>query len=177
VRAGSLALRILSDQASQPPASGTTCRDGLTPERPDISFSFRFGVLQNMSGFRSLRRGRHAQLSRVLTHVVLVLIAYGSSVGIAHRHDALSSGNPQPLASAASDSLVAQDLSHSSNSPVKPGECQICQFRQSLSNGSIFTAVLMQAPTASSPVVAALAISVSSTTQTTSQGRAPPVIS
>jgi hypothetical protein len=130
-----------------------------------------------MSGFRSLRKGQRARLSRLLTYGLLILIAYSSSVGVAHRHDGLSTRSPQSVAFAATDLPAVVDLSRSSNGPLKLGECQICQFRQSLSNGGIFTAVLTQAPTASCPVASSLAVSVSSSTQTPSQGRAPPAIS
>lgn len=135
-------------------------------------------ILQSMSEFRSLPKNQRARLSCALTYALLILISYGSSVGTAHRHDGLSTWNPQPVVSSESNnSPTAVDRGHSSDGPARPGDCQICQFRQSLSNGAIFTLVLIQAPTASSPVIPVFSVSLSSTAQTTRQGRAPPVIS
>jgi hypothetical protein len=130
-----------------------------------------------MSGISSAhRRVEGARPSRFLIYVLLMVIAYGSSVGAAHHHDGLASTNPQSLAGAPTDARLI-DVGTVPSGPTKPGECQICQFRQSLSNGVIFTAVLALEPIASGPLATVPTELLSSANQTASQGRAPPVIS
>ena len=126
------------------------------------------------SGFRKVA---HVQSRRVLTYVLLLLIGYASSAGTAHRHGGLTTLSPSSVDSRTSSSSAAFDLGGSTGSTEKPSDCQICQFRQSLSNGTIFTAIILQRPTASSAVFSIATLANSSITLTTAHGRAPPVIS
>ena len=124
-----------------------------------------------------LGRNQRVQFSRALVYVLLFLITYGSSVGVAHRHDGLSILEPA-AASASSNSQASVDNSDTStHGPLKPHECEICQFRQSLSNGAIYTARVVQAQSQATAAFLVATPSISSTTLTTGQGRAPPFIS
>jgi hypothetical protein len=124
-----------------------------------------------------LGRNQRDQFARGLVYVLLFLITYGSSVGVAHRHDGLSILEPA-AASASSDSQASVDNSDTSTQgPVKPHECEICQFRQSLSNGAIYTARVVQAQTETTAAFLSVTPPISSTTLTIGQGRAPPFIS
>jgi hypothetical protein len=122
-------------------------------------------------------KNQREQFSRALVYVLLLLITYGSSVGVAHRHDGLSILEPA-AASVSSDSQASVDNSDASTQgPLKPHECQICQFRQSLSNGAIYTPRVVEAQTQTTAAFLVVTPPISSTTLTTGQGRAPPFIS
>lgn len=168
--------RRLSLLRTSLPSTRPTCKNGLTSDRPETSFYLGISISMSAISRATLHQSPHARFSRALAYALLILVGYASSIGTAHRHNGLSK-TPQSVVSVATDSPAVVDLGQSSDGPFKPGECQICQFRQSLSNGTIYVAVLRQAPIDSSPVVTVLAVSVSSTAQTASQGRAPPITS
>lgn len=122
-------------------------------------------------------RNQRDQFSRALVYVLLLLITYGSSVGVAHRHDGLSILEPAASSAVGSSQASVDNPDASTQGPLKPHECQICQFRQSLSNGAIYTPRVVQAQTQTTAAFLVVTPSVSSNTLTTGQGRAPPFIS
>src|SRR6476646_6703535 len=123
----------------------------------------------------TFHQGQRGHLSRALAYVLLGLIVYGFSVGTAYRHEGFSSSRKATVVTDSSKGPSVVDLN--ADNPLKPGDCQICQFRQSLSNGALFSAVLIQSVDASPAVASLLAISKSSDPQATCRGRAPPAIS
>jgi hypothetical protein len=124
-----------------------------------------------------LSKNQRDQFSRTLVYVLLLLITYGSSVGVAHRHDGLSILEPAASSAPSNSQASVDDSDTSTQGPVKPHECQICQFRQSLSNGAIYTPRVLEAQTQTTAAFLVVTPSISSITLTTGQGRAPPVIS
>ena len=131
-----------------------------------------------MSGsFKStFRKGQRARLSRALTYVLLFLVSYGYVVGIAHRHDGLSI-LASTVSSPSSSQVAVGAPDSSAKGPVNSHECEICQFRQSLSNGAIYAPSAVRAQTNSVAAFLIVASPVYFTVRTTSQGRAPPVTS
>jgi hypothetical protein len=124
----------------------------------------------------SLHHGQRARCSRVLTYLLLVLVGYGSTLGLTHRHGNLSPRISQPNAyTTITNSLAARDVTTSTTNHPKSGDCLVCQFQQSLSNAEIFTAVVRHASTASPSIIRVVAVSFLSNIRSTGQGRAPPV--
>jgi len=134
-------------------------------------------LLSDMSGLStsSLHYGQRARWSRVLTYLLLVLVGYGSTFGLAHRHGNLSPKISEQNAYSITDSLAARDGSTSTTNHPKSSDCLVCQFQQSLSNAEIFTPVVIHASTTSPSIVRIVSVSFLSNTGTTRQGRAPPV--
>src|SRR6266536_3685940 len=121
-------------------------------------------------------RGQHARRSRALAYVLLVLIGYGSTLGVTHRHGNLSPRISQPNAyTTITNSLAARDVTTSTTNRSKSGDCLVCQFQQSLSNGELCTPVVIHASTKSPSIIRVLAVSFLSNIRSTRQGRAPPV--
>ena len=123
---------------------------------------------------KSLHYGHHAR-SRVLTYLLLVLVGYGSTFGLTHRHGNLSPKISQPNAYSITNSLAARDGSTSTTNHPKWGDCLVCQFQQSLSNAELFTPLVIHASTTSPSKIRVVAVSFLSNIRSARQGRAPPV--
>jgi hypothetical protein len=150
--------------------------------RPQLRLGFSLGaqaLLQNMSGMPtlSLHHDQRAHCSRALTYLLLVLVGYGSTVVLAHRHRGLSPKTSRPTAvSTTTSSLAAKDATTSStDGPIKSCDCLVCQFQHSLSSAAISRPRPVLAQTASASIIRVLGVSFLSHTRSTGQGRAPPV--
>jgi len=132
-----------------------------------------------MSGLATspLHYGQRAHCSRVLVYVLLVLVGYGSTFGLTHRHGNLSPKISQPDTYSITDSLAARDGTTSTANHPKSSDCLVCQFQQNLSNAEIFTPVVIPGSATSPSIIRVVALSFLSNNRTTRQGRAPPVTS
>jgi hypothetical protein len=132
--------------------------------------------LLDMSGLSKsfLRYDRRTRSSRVLIYVLLVLVGYGSTFGLTHRHGNLSPKISQPNSYSITDSLAARDGTTSTTHP-KSGDCLVCQFQQNLSNAETFTPLVIHASTKSPSIIRIVTVSFLTNTRTTRQSRAPPV--
>src|SRR6266850_137472 len=130
-----------------------------------------------MSGMlpSSLHYGQRARCSRVLTYLLLVLVGYGSTFGLTHRHGIFSPKISQPDAYSLTNSLTARDVTTSTPNHPRSGDCLVCQFQQSLSNAEIFTPAVIHASTTSPSIIRVVAVAFLSNLRSTGQGRAPPV--
>jgi hypothetical protein len=120
--------------------------------------------------------GRRARGARALSWLLLVLIAYGATLGVIHRH-----GPPRQLRVAAESTAKSADAGQTgtppSGLPFRPGDCSICQFQRQLDGGLLYTPVFVQAPE-SHPAPAHVApASYLSAATTQRRGRAPPQLS
>ena len=120
--------------------------------------------------------GRRAGGARALSYLLLLLITYGATVGVIHRH-----GYPLPLTVTAGTSAksvgAGQTGPPSSRLPSQPGDCSICQFQRQLNGGLLYTPAFEPAPV-SHPAPAHVApASYLSATNTPRRGRAPPQLS
>jgi len=127
-------------------------------------------VNKGLSIFNFPRRARSA---RVLSYVLLVIFAYGTTTEAIHSHGTIPRGTP----AATSGFLQDGGGTSSTKLPAKSSECLVCQFQQNLASGELFTPLLVfAAATASSPI-RSQAVSFLSRTRSTGQGRGPPVTS
>src|SRR5690349_22097768 len=90
---------------------------------------------------------QRASKSRALAYVLLILVAFSSTVGLAHRHGSLSRNPSQTTFSFTETNSPVQINVPSSTTqdPVRPDDCLICHFQQSLSSAEIFTPVVLAA--------------------------------
>jgi hypothetical protein len=120
--------------------------------------------------------GRRAGGARALSYLLLLLITYGATVGVIHRH-----GSPGPLRVTAgtSDKSVSagQTRTPSSRLPSQPGDCPICQFQRQLNGGLLYTPAFEPAPVSHPAPAHVASVSYLSTTSTPRRGRAPPQLS
>ena len=110
-------------------------------------------------------------LARLLSYVLVVLVAYGSTAEAVHSHGALSRG----VLPAAADTVLDAGGTSSTNTPVRFSDCLVCQFQQNLSSAELFTPPLESATEASASIIQVPSVSFRSLVRSTGQGRAPPV--
>lgn len=126
-------------------------------------------------GVESVLDWRRARGARALSCLLLLLITYGATVGVIHRH-----GLPGPFkaaAESAAKSVEGQTGPPSSRLPFNPGDCSICQFQRQLDGGLIYTPVFVLLPESHpAPAHVAPAFYLSAT-NTPRRGRAPPQLS
>src|ERR1043165_4230409 len=96
-------------------------------------------------GAESVLERRRARSARALSWLLLLLVGYGATLGVVHRH-----GPPRQLR--ISDSSTAESAAASPNGdpssrlPSHPGDCSICQFQRHLNGGLLYTPVFVPAP-------------------------------
>jgi hypothetical protein len=117
--------------------------------------------------------GRRAGGARALSCLLLFLITYGATLGVIHRH-----GLPRPLRVAAEVSTKSvgegRTGTPSSDLPLRPGDCSICQFQRQLDGGLLYTPVFVLVPVSHpAPAHVAPAFYLSAT-NAPRRGRAPP---
>jgi hypothetical protein len=113
---------------------------------------------------------QQAYLSRLLGYALLVLISYGSTVGILHRHDVASRGK-----AASSTAATSNTPSNSSKKIPTERECLVCQFHRGLSSAAFFSPLAVFASTDVQLAPSSEQVLQISTATGTAQGRAPPV--
>src|ERR1041384_5517315 len=112
---------------------------------------------------------RQTNLSRLLGYALLVLISYGSTVGILHHHDVASRGK-----AVVSNTATSNTPSNSSRKIPTERECLVCQFHRGLSSAALFSPVLVFASTDAQLRTSSEQVLQVSTASSTAQGRAPP---
>jgi hypothetical protein len=108
---------------------------------------------------------------RVVSYVLLFMIAYGAMAEMAHSHSHVSP--------ARTDVAYIGDAgnSHSSNTGQShTTECPVCQFQQQLFNGVIHVPLFALAPSAEIVFVSTPAVFHASTSPSTPSGRGPPIV-
>ena len=125
----------------------------------------------------SVNYHQRACRSRALAYVLLILVGFSSTVGLAHRHGSLSRNPSQTTVSLteANTSVKINVPASTTQDPVRSGDCLVCHFQQSLSSAEIFTPVVLAGLTESTSVISQVSVSVLSRTQTLVKGRAPPI--
>jgi hypothetical protein len=116
---------------------------------------------------------RRVRATRLLSFALLILVAYGTTVEAIHTHRNLLRSNE----AASSACLHEGDGSTQSRAQSQAGECLACQFQQNLSSAELFTPHLVLAPAVSLPASISSPVSFNSHSQSTGQGRAPPITS
>ena len=126
---------------------------------------------------QSVNHRRRVYRSRALAYVLLILVGFSSTVGLAHRHGSLARNASQTTSSfTETNTSVKINLpSSTTQDPVRSGDCLVCHFQQSLSSAEIFTPVVLAALTGSTSVIPQLSVSFLSRTQSFVKGRAPPI--
>jgi hypothetical protein len=127
-------------------------------------------------GAESVLSGQRAGGARALSCLLLFLITYGATLGVIHRH-----GLPKLLRVAAETTAKSvgegQTGTPSSELPLRPGDCSICQFQRQLNGGLLYTPVFVLVPVSHpAPAHVAPAFYLSAT-NTPRRGRAPPQLS
>jgi hypothetical protein len=127
-------------------------------------------------GTESALIGRRARGARALSWLLLLLITYGATLGVIHRH------GPSWSLGVATESTAksvgeGQTDAPSSGLPFRPGDCSICQFQRQLDGGLLYTPVFVLVPESRpAPAYVAPAFYLSAT-NTPRRGRAPPQLS
>src|SRR4051812_7071010 len=96
-------------------------------------------------GPESILNGRRARSARALSCLLLLLITYGATLGVIHRHGPLG---PLTVAAEAHTKSAGggQTGPPTSGLPFRPGDCSICQFQRQLDGGLIYTPVFVLLP-------------------------------
>jgi hypothetical protein len=119
---------------------------------------------------------RHARGARALSCLLLLLVTYGATLGVIHRHG--PSGTIRFAAEVTAKSVVeGQTGAPSSQLPLRPGDCSICQFQRQFNSGLLYTPVFMPAPELHSEQAHLAPASYLSAFSTPRCGRAPPKLS
>ena len=132
--------------------------------------------VENMTvRLQSVNHSQHASRSRALAYVLLILIGFSSTVGLAHRHGLSTNLSQTRFSLTETNASPTINVPPSTTQdPVQSGDCLVCHFQQSLSSAEIFTPVVLAALTGSASVIQTLSASFLSRTQSIAQGRAPP---
>jgi hypothetical protein len=127
-------------------------------------------------GAESAFNGKRAGGARALSCLLLFLITYGATLGVIHRHGPLKS--LRVAAETTANSVgEGQTGTPSSELPLRPGDCSICQFQRQLDGGLLYTPVFVLVPVSHpAPAHVAPAFYLSAT-NTPRRGRAPPQFS
>lgn len=127
-------------------------------------------------GAKSAFSRRGARGARRLSCLLLLLITYGATVGVIHRHR--PPGSLTVTAETSSKSFVrGQTGPPSSSLPFNPGDCSICQFHRQLNGGLLYTPAFEPAPESHHAPARVALVSYLSATGTPRRGRAPPQLS
>jgi hypothetical protein len=100
--------------------------------------------------------------------VLLVLVAYGATVEVAHSHGSVAPGGERVTAMSGAGGAD----SHKTGS--HRGECTTCQFQQQLFNGLVQAPLVALNPETHAALVATLAVLHPSPSTTPTSDRAPP---
>jgi hypothetical protein len=130
--------------------------------------------VRNVTKKRLTSTPQSASLMRLLTYVLLFLIAYGATAETVHRH-----GNwPLKPPDTTAHSVNYGNGQSSSGGPiVLTDDCLVCQFQRGLSSTAIFNPALVLAAPVSQVIISTAKAPYFSATQATKRGRAPPSIS
>ena|SRR5258708_420865 len=192
VKEGSFATRALLDSRATAPIA-TDTQYNTTQTEPSLTVGL-LPRLHNYSALRSARSlacggGLHYDTENVtsrilfaginyratprrrLGYVLLILIAYGATVDIAHSHGLVS--KDLPGAASLSD---AGGLQSSNNGHSQRRECSTCQFQQQLFDGLVHAPLFARAQLTELAFVSTLAGFLPSTSATPQSGRAPPLV-
>jgi hypothetical protein len=114
---------------------------------------------------------RCAKPRRVLGYVLLVLIAYGATVEVAHSHGRAALNRPEVTAISDAGGSQSSDNGHS-----RDRECSMCQFQQQLFGGLVHAPLFSRSPLAEIAFVSTLTVSYPSTSTPPPSGRGPPLV-
>src|SRR6266567_5237428 len=115
---------------------------------------------------------RRANWRRALGYLLLLLIAYGTTVEAVHSHGSVSLDRPGVAAISDAGGSDASDTGHSHHT-----ECPMCQFQQQLFNGLVHAPLFALTPSAQIASDCAPAVVYPSISTTIRRGRAPPLAS
>jgi hypothetical protein len=113
---------------------------------------------------------RRANCRRVLGYLLLVLIAYGSTVAAVHSHGPVAPDRPGVAAVTDAGGSQSSDKGHSQHR-----ECSMCQFQQQLFNGLVHAPLFALTPSTQIAFVSTLTVFHPSTSTKPRSGRAPPL--
>jgi len=119
---------------------------------------------QVISHSNSAQSGR-----RKLGYLLLILIAYSATVGVAHSHGRVVPQRSGVLALTGAGNSHSSETSQSSHS-----ECPICQYQQQLFSGLVHAPFLAGTPLTETASVSPSIVSYLSTSTIPSSGRGPP---
>jgi len=105
-----------------------------------------------------------------LGYLLLLLIAYGTTVEAVHSHGRVSLDRPGVAAISDAGGSHSSDTGHSLHT-----ECPMCQFQQQLFNGLVHAPLFALTPSAQIAFVSAPIVIYSSTSTTAPLARAPPL--
>jgi hypothetical protein len=113
------------------------------------------------------------RLARALSCLLLLLIAYGATFGVVHRHD---TSVPLNFTSATGTSAAGggQTDSRSAKSPLRVDDCSICQLHRQLSGGLLYAPALLPAQAAQQASAPLILLPYLPATEAPRRGRAPP---
>jgi hypothetical protein len=121
-----------------------------------------------MSRITSLLSYRSVNCRRALGCLLLLLIAYGTTVAHSHGRASLDCPGIAALSDAGGSQSSNQGYSHHR-------ECSMCQFQQQLFNGLVHAPSFALTPSAQIASVDPLAVVYPSISTTPRRGRAPPL--
>ena len=128
-----------------------------------------------MKGVDSVLGGWRARGGRALSCLLLLLVTYGATLGVIHRHGL--TGPLRVAAASTGKSVEGQTGIPSSRPPFNPGDCSICQFQRQLNGGLLYTPVFVLVPVSHPAPANTKPAFYLSATNTPRRGRAPPQIS
>jgi hypothetical protein len=116
---------------------------------------------------------RRENSRRVLSYLLLLLIAYGGTVATVHSH-----GHFTPTRTASARFVDVGGSDHHSHTGLSHEiECSMCRFQQNLFSGLVHEPRFAPTPSTQTAVVAALAVQPDSILVSPTSGRGPPFAS
>jgi hypothetical protein len=125
-----------------------------------------------MNWTRLLSSPRAAVYRRVLSCLLVGMIAYGTTVAAGHSHGYVPPNRSGTATLSDPGGSTSSDARHSYET-----ECSICQFHQQLFKHLVYTSLLSPTPSVQLSSACVAPVSYSSISTTARRGRAPPCIS